>query len=71
MQFWCAASGAAWTWTWRAYPGVWIFIALLALLVVKWNRAGARQAGTTPPSLHPLFFLGLLVIWLHWRTTVF
>ena len=31
MQFWCSASGAAWTWTWRAYPGVWLFVLLLAL----------------------------------------
>ena len=64
MQFWCSASGAAWTWTWRAYPGVWLFVALLAFLVVQWNRAGARRAGSQPPSIHPLFFLGLLVVWL-------
>lgn len=64
MQFWCAASGAAWTWEWRAYPGVWLFIAVLALLVVRWNRAGAKSAGSAPPPFHPLFLLGLLVLWL-------
>lgn len=64
MQFWCAASGAAWTWTWRAYPGVWIFLALFALLVVRLNRAGARRAATAAAPVHPLFFLGLLILWL-------
>jgi putative membrane protein len=64
MQFWCAASGAAWTWTWRAYPGVWLFIALLGVFVWRWNRAGARRHGATAPAIHPLFLLGLLVVWL-------
>ncbi|MFN8573631.1 MAG: cytochrome c oxidase assembly protein [Gemmatimonadaceae bacterium] len=64
MQFWCAANGAAWTWTWRPYPGVWLFVVLLALAVFRWNRAGTRRtfAATTPT--HPLFFGGLIVLWL-------
>lgn len=63
MQFWCSASGQAWTWTWRPYPGVWLFIAVLAWAVVAWNRAGARRAGTTTGPVHPLFVVGLLVLW--------
>lgn len=30
MQWWCAATGATWTWGWVAYPGVWAFVAALA-----------------------------------------
>jgi cytochrome c oxidase assembly factor CtaG/copper(I)-binding protein len=31
MQWWCAATDTAWTWSWQAYPGVWLFIAALGL----------------------------------------
>lgn len=30
MQWWCAATGEPWTWSWQAYPGVWIFVAAAA-----------------------------------------
>lgn len=26
IQWWCAAQGVAWSWEWRAYPGVWLFV---------------------------------------------
>ena len=64
MSFWCSATGAAWTWEWRAYPGVWLFIILLALGMRAWNRAGARAAGHPPRTVHPAFVGGLLVLWL-------
>lgn len=31
MQWWCAAQDVAWTWRWQPYPGVWLFVAALAL----------------------------------------
>jgi cytochrome c oxidase assembly factor CtaG len=91
MQWWCSASNTAWTWSWRPYPGVWLFLGLIALAIGRWNRVGdARRwkgtlgngtmthSGTTgssvvigggPPAdmatpLHPLFIVGLLVLWL-------
>ena len=64
MSFWCSATGAAWTWQWRAYPGVWLFIILLALAMWAWNRAGARAAGRATRPAHPVFVGGLLVLWL-------
>jgi putative membrane protein len=64
MNWWCAASGTAWTWEWRAYPGVWLFILLLALGMWWWNRAGARRAGRPQRPMHPLFLGGLIVLWL-------
>ena len=64
MSFWCSATGVAWTWQWRAYPGVWLFILLLAFGMWWWNRAGARAAGTPQRPVHPLFVAGLVVLWL-------
>lgn len=64
MQFWCSASDTAWTWTWRAYPGVWLFLLALAAAVTWWNRAGARRAGGRAGPIHPLFLVGLLTLWL-------
>jgi putative membrane protein len=64
MTWWCSATTVAWTWEWRAYPGVWIFILLLGGGVWLWNRAGARRAGVPQRPMHPLFLLGLFVLWL-------
>jgi putative membrane protein len=64
MSWWCSATGVAWTWQWRAYPGVWLFIILLAVGMWAWNRAGARAAGVPQRHVHPLFVGGLLVLWL-------
>lgn len=67
MQFWCSAGplNQPWTWAWTAYVGVWLFLALLVAGVVAWNRAGARRAGlASAPPVHPLFVLGVFVLWL-------
>lgn len=64
MSFWCSATGQAWSWQWRAYPGVWLFIILMALGMWAWNRAGARAAGRRQRPVHPAFVGGLLVLWL-------
>ena len=63
MQFWCSAQDTAWSWRWQAIYGVWLFIALLAFLGWRWNRAGAKRAGRAAPPLHPSFVVGLLVLW--------
>lgn len=62
MQWWCAATSAEWSWVWRAYPGVWILVGLVALLYARRLR---RVAALGPvPRRHPIFFgLGLLVLW--------
>jgi putative membrane protein len=79
MQWWCAARGSAWTWSWQAYPGVWLFI--LAIGLAYWRLYGrgrplrARHAGAheeevptgggVPPRGWPGWFLaGLLCLWL-------
>jgi putative membrane protein len=60
MQFWCSATGQAWTWSWRAYPGAWLFVALLALGYARLRRT---HDGEWPASRVFLFVLGLLGVW--------
>jgi cytochrome c oxidase assembly factor CtaG len=64
VSFWCSATGQPWTWEWRAYPGIWAFIVLLAVGMWYWNRAGARAAGKPQRPAHPAFVAGLVILWL-------
>ncbi|MGQ0642148.1 MAG: cytochrome c oxidase assembly protein [Gemmatimonadaceae bacterium] len=64
MQWWCSAQNTAWTWQWKPYPGVWLFVILVGFGVWWWNRAGARRAGREAAALHPACAAGLLVLWL-------
>ncbi len=58
MTWWCSATGTAWTWEWRPYPGVWILVLLMAALWFRYGRvAGARGVGR-------YFALGLAMLWL-------
>lgn len=60
MQFWCSATGQPWTWEWRAYPGAWLFVALLILLYATIRR---RSAAPWPRWRTGLFALGILAVW--------
>lgn len=63
MQWWCAATGAAWEWRWAAYPGVWAFVLGLGLSyawVVRSVRAGG---GAVPGWKVASFAAGTLVLW--------
>ncbi|MDT8342529.1 MAG: cytochrome c oxidase assembly protein [Longimicrobiales bacterium] len=62
MQWWCAAQGVPWTWSWQAYPGVWLFVLALAggyrLLRARWPEADrARFRGW-------MFALGTAALWI-------
>ncbi len=62
MQWWCAALGETWTWNWRAYPGVWLFvIAVIALF--RWipGKGSWTQAKT---GERVAFVVGVVVLWL-------
>lgn len=63
FQWWCSAQNVPWTWTWRPYPGVWLFVLLVVAGVLWWNRAGARAVGRATP-LHPLFVTGVFTLWI-------
>ena len=44
MEWWPVAGGETWAWAWRAYPGVWLFIAALGAAYVLLMRAESRRA---------------------------
>jgi hypothetical protein len=44
------ATGQPWTWAW-GYPGVWLFVALLAVLYLRGIRRAAEPRPPRPPSL--------------------
>lgn len=63
MQWWCSARDIAWTWTWQAYPGVWLFLALLLAGYLRVRRAVGQGdphlRGRTAP-----FIAGLALLWI-------
>jgi putative membrane protein len=59
MTWWCAATTAEWSWNWRPYPGVWIFV--LALLA-WYLRGGLRRYAATPLRA-VAFGVGLALLW--------
>lgn len=53
MTWWCSAQSTAWDWSWQAYPGVWLFLGLIAAGYVAVTRATAivgvtAEAGRAP-----------------------
>jgi putative membrane protein len=59
LQWWCSAQGIPWTWEWRPYPGVWLFVLLLAVAywgVVRRAAPGGERTGFA--------VAGLLTLWL-------
>jgi putative membrane protein len=53
MTWWCSATGQPWTWAWKAYPGVWLFVALLAVLYGRGIRRAASRDRATPSITSP------------------
>ena len=66
VQWWCFAQGTRWSWSWRAYPGVWLFVLLVGALV--W-RATSRARRQLPPSARNtsgavMAWSGVAILWL-------
>jgi len=67
MQWWCSAQGVPWTWSWQAFPGVWIFILLLVLGYRRlWRiERGGDQAPTEGTGNRiAAFVTGIIFLWL-------
>ncbi|HEX5005004.1 MAG TPA: cytochrome c oxidase assembly protein [Gemmatimonadales bacterium] len=69
MTWWCSARDVAWTWTWQAYPGVWLFVLGIGagyFLIIR--RLAPRHAPPEGPAVRPMevaaFVTGLLVLWI-------
>lgn len=64
LQWWCSAQDTAWSWTWRPYPGVWLFV---LLLVSAYAALGARSGRDAEPGgarrHRGAFFTGVVVLW--------
>ena len=65
VSWWCSATGQAWTWEWRAYPGVWLFV--LAMAAAYARIAWRRLPGEAMPDGAPRRLIGsagLVLIWI-------
>lgn len=63
ISWWCTTLTEPWSWTFRAYPGIWLLVALLAggyAFAIRRNRSIEGHS-----TRQTLFFAGgLLVFWL-------
>ncbi len=67
VSWWCSALKEPWSWTWRAYPGVWLFLLGIGALYLR----GVTRPGRTGDAPHaPVtrrqvawFVSGLVVLW--------
>ncbi|MGH7505112.1 MAG: cytochrome c oxidase assembly protein [Longimicrobiales bacterium] len=66
IRWWCAAQNTPWSWSWTAYPGVWLFI--LALIAGYGAlRRRARRAGADSRTLARkvrYFAAGAMLLWI-------
>lgn len=61
MQWWCSALGVQWTWTWRAYPGVWLFV-IATIVALGWiSGPGAWKRASAGERV--AFVSGALLLW--------
>lgn len=59
LQWWCSAAGTRpWSWTWRPYPGVWLFVLLAGLF---WLGLARRHGGWRGRGRW--FAAGLVLLW--------
>jgi len=64
VQWWCAATGATWSWQWVAYPGVWAFLLTLGGLYTLLVRSVRAEGGVVPRGKQVSFGVGVLVLWI-------
>ncbi len=64
MTWWCAASKEPWSWSFRAYPGIWALMAAMLVGYVSLWRRGRPDRLTAVERRKPLWFgLGFAVLW--------
>ncbi len=65
--WWCAARGVEWTWTWQAYPGVWLFVAGLVVAFFRLERRETDEAlsdASSPSWRRTAFLVAAGALWL-------
>lgn len=65
MTWWCAATNQPWSWEWRAYPGVWLVMLLLAATYILARRRAllAPSAGAWGRGRMATFLGGFILVW--------
>lgn len=64
MTWWCAATDLPWAWTWRAYPGVWLFLGLVVIGLARVTRPAPGQ--TRRGTWYWAVGVGILWVALDW-----
>jgi putative membrane protein len=69
VTWWCSAQGLPWTWTWRAYPGVWLVVLALAgaylwAIYRMLPPAGRTDAPAASRPERTLFAVGVVSVWI-------
>ena len=67
ILWWCAARGVEWTWSWQAYPGVWLFVAALVVAFFRLERRaveGPLSHASSPMWRRTAFLVGAGSLWL-------
>jgi putative membrane protein len=66
ISWWCAATDVAWSWTWRPYPGVWLFVAaLVAGYTVLLARARPRHGDPVATRWQQTSYgAGVVLLWI-------
>lgn len=68
LQWWCVAQGEPWSWSWQAYPGVWLVVIGIALLGRRLHRLddgpAAGPGGTGKRRARGVAWIaGTLLLW--------
>jgi cytochrome c oxidase assembly factor CtaG len=63
VQWWCAATGAAWEWRWVPYPGVWAFVLLVTGAYAALVRSVRADGAEVPRARLLSFSAGVLALW--------
>ncbi len=66
MTWWCSATNTPWSWAWRAYPGVWLMVGLLAVLYFRSRARAMREDPTLAWGRGRVatFLLGFVLVWM-------
>jgi cytochrome c oxidase assembly factor CtaG len=67
ILWWCAARGVEWTWTWQAYPGVWLFVAALVFAFFRLERRDVDEplpGASSTRWRRTTFLIGAGALWI-------
>ena len=63
LRFWCSTLEEPWSWSFRAYPGIWLAMLSLIIPYFVFQRR-APKGYEAPKSQTRLFIAGLVLLWL-------